>query len=248
MIYRWTEHEGASILRKPSNIANGNFVDRQGRIVSCEHATSCVSRIETDNRYIRVLATHYGGKEFNSPNDIIVDSQDRIRFTDPLYGRTNPRVGVARSSELGFQGVFRLEPDGVVTLIADDFVQPNGLCLTPGEETLLVNDTDRSHIRRFEVQPDGRVTGSDIFAVVSGEGIGKPDGMKVDVEGRVYCTGPGGIHVFTQNGDPLGVITTPALTRNFCFGGAGYRTLFLAIDGGIYRLPMKVEGVAPPMA
>jgi gluconolactonase len=246
-IHRWTQAEGASVIRKPSNIANGNYVDRQGRLVTCEHSTNCVSRIETDARCIRVLASHYAGKEFNSPNDVIVDSCDRIWFTDPDYGRTSPRVGVARPLELGFNGVFRLDPDGTVSLVADDFIQPNGLCLTPDERVLLVNDTTRSHIRRFDVGPDGQVSGGDVLATITGEGVGKPDGMKVDVEGRIYVTGPGGIHVLTPAGDLLGVIWTPALTRNFCFGGANFRTLYLAVDRAICRVPMKVAGVAPPM-
>ncbi|MEI7516654.1 MAG: SMP-30/gluconolactonase/LRE family protein [Betaproteobacteria bacterium] len=247
ILFKWTEQSGASVLRKPSNITNGNFIDRSGCIISCEHASSCISRIDAGGRYIRVLASHYQGKEFNSPNDIICDSRGRIWFTDPLYGRTSARVGVAREPQLGFQGVFRLEIDGTVTLIADDFAQPNGLCLTPQENALLVNDTSRDHIRYFEVQDDGQVTGGNLFANISGSGPGKPDGMKVDMAGRVYCTGPGGIHVLTSSGSLIGVITMPANTRNFCFGGAHYRTLFLAVDEVICRVPLKVQGVAPPM-
>ena len=112
VVYKWSKQEGLTVLRKPSNITNGNFIDRQGRVVSCEHATSVVSRLEPDGRWVRVLATHYNGKEFNSPNDIIVDSKDRIWFTDPTYGRTSPTVGVARERELDFQGVYRLDPTG----------------------------------------------------------------------------------------------------------------------------------------
>lgn len=247
-IYRWSESAGASVLRAPSNIANGNTLDRQGRVISCEHATSCVSRIESDGRWIRVLASHYDGKPFNSPNDVVVDSQDRIWFTDPDYGRTSARVGIARPLEMGFKGVFRIDPDGAVALVADDFAQPNGLCLTPDEQTLLVNDTTHGHIRRFAIGPDGATSGGEVMAVVSGEGDGKPDGMKVDVQGRIYVTGPGGVHVLSPAGKALGVIPTPTMTRNFCFGGADGRTLFLAMQGAIGRVRMQVAGVLPPLA
>jgi gluconolactonase len=244
-VYRWEEGKGAAVLRMPSNITNGNYIDRQGRVISCEHATSCVVRFEP--RFVRVIASHYQGREFNSPNDIVCDSRGRIWFSDPLFGRTNPRVAVLREPQLGFQGVFRLETDGAVTLVADDFDEPNGLCLSPGEDALYVDDTHRGHIRRFELRADGSVTGGEEFATVQGEGIGKPDGLKVDIQGRVYCTGPGGIHVFTAQGELLGVITTPAKTRNFCFGGPDGRTLYLAMDQAIGRVAMKVAGVLPTL-
>jgi len=244
-IYRWSSGDGLSVLRTPSNLTNGNCFDRQGRLLSCEHATACVSRLEATGRHVHVLASHYRGKEFNSPNDIVVDSRDRIWFTDPTYGRTSSRVGIIRERELSFQGVFRLDPDGRVTLVANDFAQPNGLCFMPGERTLLLNDTDRRHIRRFSVTPDGMVTGGEVFATVSGEGEGKPDGMKVDAEGRVYCTGPGGIHVFSSDGDLLGIIRTPEHTRNLCFGGADWQDLFLATSSAILRLRMKARGLPP---
>ena len=243
VVYKWSEEEKLSILKKPSNITNGNFVDRQGRIVSCEHATSCVSRIETDGRYIRVLATHYKGKELNSPNDIVVDSKDRIWFTDPTYGRKSPAVGVARECQLDFQGVFRLDPDGSLTLVADDFVQPNGLCFLPGEATLLINDTGKEHIRRFKVNADGSLSGGEVLCVVSGEGPGKPDGMKVDVQGRIYCNGPGGVHILSSEGKLLGIIKTPEQSRNFCFGGKDHTDFFIAASSKILRVRTRTKGV-----
>lgn len=244
-VYRWTQRDGAAVLRRPSNITNGNTLDRQGRVLSCEHATSCVSRIEADGRFVRVLATHWQGQAFNSPNDIVCDRQGRIWFTDPLFGRTSPRVGVLRPQELGFQGVFRIETDGRVTRIADDFAEPNGLCFTPDERTLLVNDHGRGHIRRYAVDGDGTVSGGDVFAAIPMDDTGKPDGMKVDVDGRVYCTGAGGIHVLAPDGKALGLLRMPDKTRNFCFGGEDGRTLFLAVHGGIWRLRVKVAGVLP---
>jgi gluconolactonase len=192
-----------------------------------------------------VLASHYQGRAFNSPNDIIVDSRDRIWFTDPTYGRTRQRVGIIREQELDFQGVFRLDADGTVTLIADDFQQPNGLCITPDGRSLLVNDTDRMHIRIFDLNEDGSTSGDRVFAEISGQGEGKPDGMKVDAEGRVYCTGPGGVHVLDPDGQRLGVIATAEHTRNFCFGGTDGCDLFLATSSAILRLRMKTAGVLP---
>lgn len=245
IVYRWSEADGLSVIRKPSNITNGNTLDRQGRLLSCEHATCCVSRLETDGRYMQVLASHYEGRQLNSPNDIIADSQNRIWFTDPHYGRTNPRVGILRQQELNFQGVFRIETDGALRLIADDFDAPNGLCLIPDETALLVNDSNRGHIRRFDVHPDGAVTGGEIFADIGFDSTGKPDGMKVDKAGRVYCTGPGGIHVLTSEAAPLGRIKPPGHVRNFCFGGSDGHILYMAIHGGICRLPLRTAGIQP---
>lgn len=247
-VYKWTTEAGLSVLRTPSNLTNGNTFDRQGRLLSCEHATSSVSRLEEGGRHFRVLASHYQGKALNSPNDIVVDSQDRIWFSDPTYGRTRARVGVIRDLELDFRGVYRLDPDGSVTLVAGDFLQPNGLCLTQDETALLVADTDRMHIRRFQVEQDGSLGGGDVFAEISGADEGKPDGLKIDEDGRVYCTGPGGVHVLTAQGKLLGVIRPPDHTRNFCFGGVDGRDLFLATSSAVLRLRMKAKGVLPLLA
>jgi gluconolactonase len=246
-VYRWREGEGASLLRRPSNITNGNYVDRQGRVLSCEHATSSVVRLEDGGRWLRVLASQYRGREFNSPNDIVCDRFGRIWFTDPLYGRTNPRVGVLREAQLGFQGVYRIEPDGAVTLLADDFEAPNGLCLSPGEDALFVNDSARGHIRRFRLDRQGRLEGGEVFATLPGDEDGKPDGMKVDADGRVYCTGAGGVHVLAPDGTPLGLVRTPAKVRNFCFGGADFRTLYLALHEGVWRVPLRARGLGPTL-
>jgi gluconolactonase len=241
-VYRWREADGLGILRTPSNITNGNCVDREGRIVSCEHASSSVVRFEPEGRHISVLASRFQGKELNSPNDVICDSQGRLWFTDPVYGRTNPRVGVLREPEIGFQGVYRIETDGRLVLIADDFSSPNGLCLTPAEDTLLVDDTDRHHIRSFSVSRDGKVRGGQVLASIASDDTGKPDGMKCDAQGRIYCTGAGGVHVLAPGGQLLGVIRTPTKARNLCFGGPQGSIMFLAIDRAILRLPMKARG------
>ena len=242
-IFRWDINGETSVIKTPSNISNGNCIDAEGRIISCEHSTSRVTRIEHDGRYMSVLASHYQGKELNSPNDIIVDSQNRTWFTDPLYGRKSPKVGVDRKPELDFRGVYRIDPDGSLNLVASDFEQPNGLCMELGEKTLLVNDSPRKHIRRFNVGEDGSLTGGEVIAEISGEGLGSPDGMKIDEEGRIYCTGPGGVHVLEPSGKLMGVIKTPEQCRNFCFGDSDMSYLYLATTKTIYRLKTNTHGV-----
>ena len=244
-VYQWSRADGLSILRRPSNLTNGNYVDREQRLISCEHATSCVSRLEQGGRHFKVLTSHYNGTEFNSPNDVIVDDQDRIWFTDPPYGRTHPRVGVIRDIPQSTCGVYRLDTDGVVARVAEDFIKPNGLCFSPDQSLLYVNDTDLMHIRRFRVASDGSLEGGEVFAEISGEGEGKPDGLKADIDGRIYCTGPGGIHVLSPDGVLLGRIIAPQHTRNFCFGGESFNELFLGTSSEILRVDVGITGVAP---
>ncbi|PZQ48185.1 MAG: gluconolactonase [Rhodovulum sulfidophilum] len=242
-VYKWSEADGTSVIRTPSNITNGNFVDAEGRIVSCEHATSSVTRWEPDGRYVTVLATHHAGKELNSPNDLVVDGKGAIWFTDPTYGRTSPAAGVARPIPQDHRGVYRLDPDGTISLMASDFEQPNGLCFEPGETSLLVNDTPRDHIRRFHLAADGTLTGGEVIARLEGTEPGKADGLKVDEQGRIYCTGPAGVHVFHPSGDLIGVIRTPDQCRNFCFGGADRSELFFATSSAIFRLRTRTRGI-----
>lgn len=241
--YVWSPSTGVEVFRRPSNHANGNALDRQGRVVSCEHATSRLVRHDRDGKVVTCLASHFEGQELNSPNDVIVDSWGRIWFTDPTYGRTLARFGVLRPQALPFQGVFRLDPDGTLAAVATDFVQPNGLCLTAQETRLLVNDTSLRHIRSFDVDTDGALEGGAVFAIVVGEGEGNPDGLKVDSAGHVFCTGPGGVHVFDGAGASLGVIRTPEKSANFCFGGPDLDLLYIAATTSIYRVATKTRGV-----
>lgn len=240
--YSWSEQDGVSLFRKPSNFANGNALDRQGRIVTCEHGTSSVVRLEHDDRIVRTLVSHYDGKELNSPNDIVVDSKDRIWFTDPTFGRIMASIGPVRPLHLGFQGVYRLDPDGSLHLVMADFDQPNGLCFTRDEGQLLVNDTRRGVIRIFDVTGEGKLVNDRIFADVRGTGEGNPDGMKVDDAGNVYCNGPGGVHVFDPSGIHLGAILTPEKSANFVFGGNDGQTLFIAASTSIYAVRLKASG------
>jgi gluconolactonase len=240
-IRRWSQAEGVTTFRMPSNMANGLTYDRQGRLLACEHATSRVTRTEPDGT-ITVLASHYDGKELNSPNDIIVKRDGGIYFTDPPYGRREPH-GVPRRQELAFQGVYRLDPAGAaLRLLADDFDRPNGLCFSPDERRLFVNDTNRGHIRAFNLEADGSVTHGRVWAETVGEGEGVPDGMKIDSEGNLYCCGPGGIHVFDPGAVCLGVIRVPENTANFTWGDEDLRSLFIAASTSIYRIRVAVPG------
>jgi len=239
---RWTAAGGVVTFRKPSNMTNGNTYDRRGRMLSCEHATSRVTRTDRDGT-IAVVATHFQGKQLNSPNDIVVKSDTRIYFTDPTYGRM-PYYGVERACELDFRGVYRMEEDGsALTLLADDFDQPNGLCFSRDERRLFVNDTERGHVRVFDVSDDGQLSGGAVWAKVIGTGEGAPDGMKIDREGNLYCCGPGGVHVFSPEAMCLGVIEVPEVVANFTWGEDDLKTIFFTASSSLYRTRTKTPGV-----
>lgn len=236
----WREGAGVRTFRQPSNMANGNAFDREGRLVTCEHATSRLVRQEADGRLV-TLASHWQGKELNSPNDVIVKRDGAIYFSDPTYGRAD-YYGRKRDVQLGFRGVYRVAPDGTLALLADDFGQPNGLCFSADEKRLFVNDTDRQHIRVFDVQGDGGLKGGQVWAETKGEGAGAPDGMKLDSQGNVWCCGPGGVHVFAPDAACLGVLRTPEYVANFCFGGPDLKTLFVTASTSLYRVRVATAG------
>ena len=238
---RWSQRDGVSTFRKPCNKSNGLAWDNQGRLLACEHASSCLTRTEPDGT-ITVLASHHGGKELNSPNDVVVKRDGAIYFSDPSYGRKE-HFGVPRPPQLDFRGVYRLAPEGqVLTLLADDFGQPNGLCFSLDEKILFVNDTDNQHIRAFDVQPDGTLGNSRIWARTVGQGAGAPDGMKLDGDGNLYCCGPGGIHVFAPDATALGVIQVPEYTANFCWGDDDLKSLFVTASTSVYRVRVNTPG------
>ena len=244
-IYSWSKFGGIKILRHNSYMANGNAYDQQGRVVTCEHATSRLSRTDFKNggEYI-VLASHYNGRELNSPNDVVVKSDGAIYFTDPTSGRS-AGFGVPREPELSFSGVYRLEPNsGELSLLIDDFAKPNGLCFSKDESLLFVNDTVRQHIRVFVLTADGTVENDQLFANLTGDKPGVADGMKIDQAGNLYCCGPGGIHIFNQSGILLGIIETPEFAANFVFGDEDLQTLYITASTGFYRLRVLIPGVA----
>lgn len=238
---RWSGRDGVTVFRHPCNKSNGLAWDRQGRLLVCEHATSRVTRTEPDGAET-VVASHYGDKQLNSPNDIVVKSDGAIYFSDPTYGRVE-HYGVPREPALSFRGVYRVPPEGgPVTLLADDFGQPNGLCFSLDERRLFVNDTDHQHIRVFDVRPDGTLENSRVWAETTGSDPGAPDGMKIDGAGNVYCCGPGGIHVFDPQAKCLGVIRVPEYAANFCWGDDDLRSLFVTASTSLYRIRVRVPG------
>jgi gluconolactonase len=239
---RWSPRDGVSTFRKPCNKSNGLTWDRQGRLLACEHASSQVTRTEADGG-ITPLATHFQGKQLNSPNDIVCAADGGVYFSDPPYGRAE-FYGVPRAPELPFQGVYRagLDPKRP-TLLVDDFDRPNGLCFSRDGRRLFINDTARQHIRVFDVKPDGGLAGGKLWAETTGEGPGAPDGMKIDSDGNVYCCGPGGIHVLTPDAVCLGVIHVPEHTANFAWGDADYRSLYITASTSVYRIRVQVPGL-----
>ncbi len=228
-------------------MANGMTLDAAGNLLICEHTTSSVVRRAPDGS-TETLASHWDGRELNSPNDIVTGPEGSIYFTDPPYGRM-AGFGVERDQDLAFQGVFRITPDGALELLADDFRGPNGLCFSPDNSLLYVNDSERALIRVWDVAADGSISNGRLFVDAIGKGDpaeGIPDGMKCDELGNVLVTGPGGIWVFAADGEKLGVIEAPEGVGNFCFGGTDYRTLFIGASSTLFRLPMKVASHREP--
>ena len=244
-MYKWTSTEGVTVFRCPSGGANGNALDKQGRLVTCEHFNRRVSRTEPDGTVV-TIASHYQGKRLNSPNDIIVKSDGSIYFSDPPYGLM--MKGIEDQQELDYFGVFRLSPDGEeLTLLIDDFVRPNGLAFSPDESLLYINDTEQMHIRVFDVKENGTIANGRLFVEVPSDAeTGRPDGLKVDREGNVYCTGRGGIWVFDPEGKSLGAISIPKKTTNFAWGDSDWKMLYATCFDGLYRVHLNTPGIAIP--
>ena len=245
---RWDPESGVTEVANPSNKGNGMTFDLEGRLVVCEHVTSSLVRMDPDGTGSgrEVLASHYDGKELNSPNDVVVKSDGAIYFTDPTYGRM-PGFGLEREQDLDFQGVYRIAPGGGdPQVVAGDFAQPNGLCFSVDESLLYVNDTDRAHIRVFDVAADGSLENGRIFA----EGIGTGslevgdlvDGMKLDERGNVWVTGPDGVCVFDPQGEHIGTVEVPEPVGNLNWGGPDWNWLFIPATSSVYRVQCKVAG------
>ena len=240
---RWDARRGVVEVKRPSNKCNGMTYDAELNLIVCEHATSSLIRERPDGRR-EVIASHFENQELNSPNDVCVHSSGAIYFSDPWYGRM-PVYGVERPRQLGFQGVYRVPPGGgAPTLLVDRhlFEQPNGLCFSPDERVLYVNDTAQAVIRAFDVQADGGLSNPRVFAsgIRSELEAGLPDGMKCDQRGNVWCTAPGGVWVYSPGGDLLGKVRLPEMVANLAWGGADFRTLYLTATHSVYAIPTRV--------
>lgn len=235
-IMRWHPTEGLSIFREPSQQANGLLRDRSGRLVAAEHAARRVSRTMPDGAIVTLVDKHEG-KRLNSPNDLAEARDGSLYFTDPPYGLPQQKEG----KELEINGVYRLAPDGALTLIASDFERPNGIGLSPDGKTLYVADTARQHVRAFDVQADGRLANGRVFGETKPwpGAQGGPDGLKVDARGHVFVTGAGGVWVFDAAGKPLGVIETPETPANCAFGDADGKTLYITARTSVYRIRLR---------
>ena len=240
---RWSAADGTSDVNHPNNKGNGMTLDGALNLYVCEHVTSSLVR-ETPSGERQVLASHWQGKELNSPNDVVVKSDGSVYFSDPTYGRM-PVFGLEREQQLDFQAVYRISASGALSCQVDDFDQPNGLCFSPDESLLYVNDTTRAHIRVFDVGADGALSNGRMFAENIGTGVledGVVDGMKCDERGNVYVTGPDGFWVFGADGEHLGVIGMPEHSANLNWGGSGWTELYCTCSTSVYRITLKVAG------
>jgi gluconolactonase len=242
VLYRIVPGRAPEVVREKTGGGNGTTFDLQGRLLICEGDNRRVARVAADGRAVEVLVDRFEGKRLNRPNDVVCKSDGSIYFTDPGL-----RVPLAER-ELPYAGVYRVMPDGVMSLVAD-FEYPNGLAFSPDERRLYVANTRwAQYIHVLDLDPSGKMIRRRIFADMSSdETDGVPDGMKVDVDGRVYCTGPGGTWVFAPDGARLGIIRTPEVPANLAFGGPDLRTLFLTARTSVYTLRVKVPGQPHPL-
>jgi gluconolactonase len=245
---RWDETCGSvSVFRQPSHHTNGHTVDREGRLVSCEHQTRCVTRTEHDGSRT-VLVDRIWGKRFNSPNDVIVKSDGTIWFSDPTYGIDSDYEGDAAASEIGASHVYRYDPtSGECVAAATDFVKPNGLAFSPDEKLLYIADTGATHvkggpahIRRFAVDADGRtLSGGEIFATCH---PGLFDGFRLDALGNLWTSAGDGVHCYGPDGVLLGKICVPEVVANVCFGGPKRNRLFICATTSLYAIFLATRG------
>jgi gluconolactonase len=250
-IVRWRRlPEGPELTTYATGMSNGLTLDRQGQVLAAGHDGRRVSRV-ADNGSRTVLAEHFQDKRLNSPNDIVCKSDGSIYFTDPPYGIQPSRPGTVRpegwwsapipGKEQPHNGVYRLTSDGTLHLLADDFALPNGLAFSPDESILYIDDSARKHIRAFDVQADGTLANGRTLLDMASEDPGVPDGLKVDLSGNVFCTGPGGVWVCRPSGEFLGRIILPELPANLAWGEDG-SVLFLTARTSVYRVVTKTRG------
>jgi gluconolactonase len=239
---RWDETTSTvGVFRSPSRYSNGNTIDCQGRLVSCEHGARRVTRTEHDGS-ITVLADRHEGKRLNSPNDVVIHSDGSIWFTDPSYGIESDYEGYAAESEIGGCHVYRIDPaTGATRIVADDFDHPNGLAFSADERTLYVSDTGLrpSPIRSFAVADDGTLSGGDVLMESDAGGF---DGFRLDVEGRIWTSAGDGVHCFAPDGTLLGKVRVPETVANVVFGGPRGNRLFICATTSLYAVMVTVNG------
>ena len=236
-IYRYVPGSSPEPYLTPSGNSNGLTFDGQGRLVACEHGGRRVSRMSGDGG-METVADRFDGKHLNSPNDIVVHSSGAIFFTDPPYG-IDPDPG-----EQGFNGVYRLDADGTVSLLSRDMNRPNGLALSLDESILYVDDSRNRHVLAYPLNGDLGVGEPSVILDMNVEVQGGPDGMKLDGEGNLYVTGPGGLWVASPDGQHLGTIEFPQVPANLCFGGPDYKTIYVTARTGLYSIEVNVAGLA----
>ena len=239
-IYTWTPgRDEPEVFRNPSGNANGNAFNAEGMLISAEHGNRRVSKTEADGNTI-TLADRFEGKRLNSPNDLAIASGGRIYFTDPPYGISEDQ------EELDFYGVYMIDTDGSLRLLDDSFIRPNGIALSPDESRLYVNDSQDKFIRVYDVNADGSITNGRLFADLSSSPLsGTTDGMKVDTLGNVFSSGPGGVWVFSAEGEELHFVPVPENTTNVTFGGEDYSTLYVTASSSVYKIETNTAGIRP---
>jgi gluconolactonase len=246
-IMRYDETDGSvSVFRQPSGNANGHTVDRQGRLVSCEHGNRRVTRTEIDGR-ITVIADNYQGKRLNSPNDVVVKSDDSIWFTDPPYGIFSDYEGNKAEPEIG-NNVFRVDgKTGEIKIVADDFIRPNGLAFSADEKKLYIVDSaggrvkgQPKHIRVFDVGEGAKLTGGKEFADCT---AGRFDGMRFDTGGRLWAATDDGAHCIDADGTLIGKVKVPEICSNVVFGGPKRNYLYITATNSLYGVLLHANGL-----
>jgi gluconolactonase len=238
-VYRDGKKEEVIALGDP----DGNTFDRQHRLIDCASVLRAIIAVTPDGKY-KILADHYEGKKFNSPNDVIVGPDGALYFTDPTLD-----LVAGEKQEIPFQGVYRLDDKGTVRLLTKDLTQPNGLAFSPDGRHFYIDDSEQRNIRVYDAASDGKLSNGRIFGEEPGakhEGV--PDGIKVDKSGNLFVTGPRGIWVWDAQGNHLGTIALPEQPANLTWGDKDYRTLYITATTSVYRLELKTQGFVPYLA
>ncbi len=248
---KWSPTDGASVFRQPSNFSNGNYRDLEGRLITCEQGTRCVSRTEHDGTIVTIV-DNYHGMRFNSPNDVVVKSDGTIWFTDPAYGiLAGTNEGTPSPHELPGDFVYRYDPaSDALTIVASDFVKPNGLAFSPGEERLYIGDTAGSHdphgnhhLRVFDVVDGKTLANGQLFVEIT---PGLPDGFRFDHNGYLFISSKDSIQVYTEGREKLGRIFVPETVSNCTFGGSDKNKLFITAGTSLYTITLNTRGIQVP--